>query len=31
MEYEGKKDGPDIHPTPAGYQQLANEMFPDCG
>ncbi len=31
MEYEGKKDGPDIHPTPAGYQQLANEMFSDCG
>ncbi len=30
-EYEGKKDGPDIHPTPAGYQQLANEMFADCG
>jgi lysophospholipase L1-like esterase len=23
----GKPDGPDIHPTPAGYKQLANEMY----
>jgi len=30
-ETNGKKDGPDIHPTPAGYQQLANEMYADCG
>jgi lysophospholipase L1-like esterase len=26
----GKKNGPDIHPTPAGYQQLANEMVASC-
>jgi lysophospholipase L1-like esterase len=26
----GKKNGPDIHPTPVGYQQLANEMEAVC-
>ena len=30
-EFEGKKDGPDIHPTPAGYAELADEMFAACG
>ena len=30
-EYEGKKNGPDIHPTPAGYQKLAMIMKNDCG
>ncbi len=29
--YEGKKDGPDIHPTPAGYEELAKIMKADCG
>ncbi|HSZ04663.1 MAG TPA: hypothetical protein VK778_05605 [Solirubrobacteraceae bacterium] len=26
MEFEGKKDGPDIHATPAGYRELAKIM-----
>lgn len=30
-EFEGKKNGPDIHPTPAGYKQLAKVMFQQCG
>lgn len=30
-EYEGKKNGPDIHPTPEGYSQLAKIMKHDCG
>ncbi len=30
-EYEGKKDGPDIHPTPEGYLRLAKIMRADCG
>ena len=30
-EYEGKKNGPDIHPTPAGYKELAVIMRKDCG
>jgi len=27
----GKKDGPDIHPTPTGYRVLANIMKAQCG
>jgi lysophospholipase L1-like esterase len=30
-EFAGKKNGPDIHPTPLGYQELANIMHADCG
>jgi lysophospholipase L1-like esterase len=30
MEFEGKKDGPDIHPTPAGYKELAKIMKGSC-
>jgi hypothetical protein len=30
-EYAGKKNGPDIHPTPAGYSTLAKIMITDCG
>jgi lysophospholipase L1-like esterase len=30
-EAAGKKNGPDIHPTPEGYEQLANEMDAACG
>jgi hypothetical protein len=30
-EFEGKKNGPDIHPTPLGYQELANVMQANCG
>jgi hypothetical protein len=30
-EYEGKKNGPDIHPTPLGYLTLARIMRTDCG
>jgi hypothetical protein len=30
-EFEGKKNGPDIHPTPLGYQELANVMLAQCG
>jgi len=29
--FEGKKNGPDIHPTPLGYQELANIMHATCG
>jgi lysophospholipase L1-like esterase len=29
--FEGKKNGPDIHATPAGYQELANVMKATCG
>jgi hypothetical protein len=29
--FEGKKNGPDIHATPAGYQELSNIMKADCG
>jgi hypothetical protein len=28
--FEGKKDGPDIHPTPLGYEVLALQMEADC-
>ncbi|HUA12855.1 MAG TPA: hypothetical protein VMA83_12740 [Solirubrobacteraceae bacterium] len=27
----GKADGPDIHPTPAGYEAIAHIMKRDCG
>jgi hypothetical protein len=30
-EFEGKKNGPDIHASPAGYQEMANIMHADCG
>jgi lysophospholipase L1-like esterase len=30
-EFEGKANGPDIHPTPEGYQELAKIMKADCG
>jgi hypothetical protein len=30
-EFEGKKNGPDIHATPLGYQELANIMHAACG
>jgi hypothetical protein len=30
-EFEGKKNGPDIHATPLGYQELANVMLAQCG
>jgi lysophospholipase L1-like esterase len=30
-EFEGKKNGPDIHPTPTGYKQLAVVMRKACG
>jgi lysophospholipase L1-like esterase len=30
-EFEGKKNGPDIHPTPAGYHKLALIMIEQCG
>ncbi len=30
-EFEGKKNGPDIHPTPTGYKQLAKIMKNVCG
>lgn len=30
-EFEGKKNGPDIHPTPEGYNQLAKIMKKACG
>jgi hypothetical protein len=30
-EFEGKKNGPDIHATPLGYQELANIMLAQCG
>src|SRR5437588_3879926 len=30
-EFEGKKNGPDIHPTPEGYKVLAAAMLKQCG
>jgi hypothetical protein len=30
-KFEGKNNGPDIHPTPAGYTQLAKIMKKACG
>jgi hypothetical protein len=30
-ESNGKKNGPDIHPTPTGYGKLAAVMFKACG
>ncbi len=30
-EFEGKKNGPDIHPTPTGYHELALIMKTACG
>jgi hypothetical protein len=30
-EFEGKKNGPDIHPTPAGYKVLNTVMVQTCG
>jgi hypothetical protein len=30
-EFEGKKNGPDIHPTPAGYEQLSKILAKGCG
>jgi hypothetical protein len=30
-EFEGKKNGPDIHPTPTGYHKLALIMIEKCG
>ncbi|MFI4984976.1 MAG: hypothetical protein ACHQAV_03195 [Solirubrobacterales bacterium] len=27
---EGKPNGPDIHPTPAGYKQLSSEMYQEA-
>ena len=30
-EFEGKKNGPDIHPTKAGYGKLGQIMFAACG
>jgi len=30
-EFEGKKNGPDIHPTPVGYQKLSHLMVGQCG
>ncbi len=29
--FEGKKNGPDIHPTPLGYSKLASLMKKQCG
>jgi lysophospholipase L1-like esterase len=29
-KFEGKANGPDIHPTPAGYEALANQMASTC-
>jgi hypothetical protein len=29
-EFAGKKNGPDIHPTPAGYKTLASIMIVSC-
>jgi hypothetical protein len=29
-KFEGKANGPDIHPTPVGYEQLANVMSTSC-
>jgi len=30
-EFEGKKNGPDIHPTPTGYIELAKNIKKECG
>ena len=30
-ESNGKKNGPDIHPTPVGYEKLADLMGKECG
>jgi lysophospholipase L1-like esterase len=30
-EFAGKKNGPDIHPTPVGYEKLASLMGKECG
>jgi len=30
-EFEGKKNGPDIHPTPVGYLKMASLMKKQCG
>jgi len=30
-EFEGKKNGPDIHPTPEGYLRMEIKMVKDCG
>jgi hypothetical protein len=30
-EFEGKKNGPDIHPTPLGYAKLGAIMLKECG
>lgn len=30
-EFEGKKNGPDIHATPLGYEELSNVMLAQCG
>jgi lysophospholipase L1-like esterase len=29
-EFEGKKNGPDIHPTPAGYEEMAKIIKKEC-
>jgi lysophospholipase L1-like esterase len=29
-EFEGKKDGPDIHPTPLGYEEMAKQLETEC-
>jgi lysophospholipase L1-like esterase len=29
-EFAGKKNGPDIHPTPVGYEKLADIMSTEC-
>jgi hypothetical protein len=29
--FEGKANGPDLDPTPAGYEQLAKAMRTTCG
>jgi len=29
-EYEGKHDGPDIHPTPLGYEEIAKQIETEC-
>ncbi len=28
--FEGKKDGPDIHPTPLGYEEIAKQLATVC-
>jgi hypothetical protein len=27
---EGKANGPDIHPTPAGYKEMSREMYQEA-